>query len=75
MIFILILKRLIVGALCIVLGFLVLKFTAKLMIWFGSSDWAENIPGGTGLVWKVTGILLVAAGIAVVFGGFKNFGL
>lgn len=72
---ILLLKRVFFGGLCILLGYLALRYTAKLMMWFGFSDWAENVPGGTGFVWKLTGILLVAVGITVIFGGFKNFGL
>jgi len=74
-IILLIIKRLFFGGVFIVLGYLALKFTAKLMMWFGFSNWAENVPGGTGFVWKIVGISLIIAGIIALLGGFKSFGL
>jgi hypothetical protein len=68
-------ERLIVGAVLIVGGFAILKFTDRLIMMTGIQDWAENIPGGTQSMWKIVGVLVVAAGIVALFGGFGFAGL
>ena len=77
MIFAILFKRLVFSIIMLVLGVLVLKYTARILMWFGPQQDIERIFGGGGsvLMWKLIGIALVVAAILTITGTFSSVGL
>lgn len=70
-----ILRRLFVGPIAILLGYLLIKYTDRLLMSVGNPEWMDNFPGGAQAVWKIAGIILIMLGIVVLLGGFSSMGL
>lgn len=75
-ILLLILKRIVLSAVLIVVGVYILRYTAKIISWFGLQDFAEDFvgSGGTATMWKVIGVLCVVGGILALGGMFSFLG-
>lgn len=69
------LYRILICALLVFGGFLVLKYTDRIIMLVGMPDWSEKLPGGTVTMWKLIGILMVIGGILVLSGYFAYAGL
>jgi uncharacterized membrane protein len=59
----------------ILIGFLIVKYTYNIVHMFGKVDWAErHLSGGLGgtyLMYKVIGVIVIALAMLYLFGGFN----
>lgn len=72
---ILIAKHIFLSGLLVAAGFAILKYTNRLIQWFGYQDFFEQyMPGGSVGFWKLIGIFCVIAGIFALVGKFSFVG-
>ena len=68
--------RILIGLLLIILGFLLVWKSNKVVNFGGKSDWAEKnlgTSGGTNLMYKLIGILVIFFGLLVVTAQEQGF--
>ena len=67
-----VLAKILIFTILILLGLAILAKTEPIVRFVGKAWWAENRlgSGGTYLMWKIIGIIVIILGVIVITGGF-----